>query len=168
VAHLCQSSKVPFAFQPLIAQAAAMAYWIFKCNPAKYRLEHRLADPNPTLTWRVSRYSDEIGPGDTAFIWITGSQVLRAVMRIDYKPTPMFEFESEQAYYSDRDFEKQVRVFGTLTHRKVNLSKNALRQIPDLKDLSLFHGFQTWTNFRVTDAEGEIIMRLIREAAKTS
>jgi len=27
-----------------------MAFWIFKCNPAKYRLAARLADPNPTLS----------------------------------------------------------------------------------------------------------------------
>ena len=51
-----------------------MAYWIFKCNPEKYRLADRLADPNPTtLTWTVSRHRDEIGPGDTVFPSETGS-----------------------------------------------------------------------------------------------
>jgi len=35
-----------------------MAFWIFKCNPEKYRLAERLADPNPTLTWTVSRYRE--------------------------------------------------------------------------------------------------------------
>jgi hypothetical protein len=28
----------------------AMAFWIFKCNPDKYRLADRLADPNPKIT----------------------------------------------------------------------------------------------------------------------
>jgi EVE domain len=49
-----------------------MAYWIFKYNPEKYRLDDRLADPNPEITWTVSRHRREIAPGDTIFIWQTG------------------------------------------------------------------------------------------------
>ncbi len=47
-----------------------MAFWIFKCNPDKYRLADRLADPNPTLTWTVSRFRHEINAGDTVFLWV--------------------------------------------------------------------------------------------------
>ena len=45
-----------------------MAFWIFKYNPEKYHLAERLADPNPDITWTVSRYRNQIAPGDTIFI----------------------------------------------------------------------------------------------------
>lgn len=58
-----------------------MAFWIFKYNPAVYRLAERLADPNPTITWLVSRFKEEINAGDTAFLWMTGrNRCMRAVM----------------------------------------------------------------------------------------
>jgi hypothetical protein len=41
-------------------RGSAMAYWIFKCNPERYRITDRMADPNPNLTWTVSRHRDEI------------------------------------------------------------------------------------------------------------
>jgi len=44
-----------------------MAFWIFKHNPEKYRLNERLADPNPTITWTVRRFRDEIGPAILSF-----------------------------------------------------------------------------------------------------
>ena len=59
-----------------------MAFWIFKCNPEKYRLSERLADATPAISWRVTKYHDEIGPGDTVFIWETGPERgIRAFMR---------------------------------------------------------------------------------------
>ncbi len=77
-----------------------MAFWIFKCNPEVYRVEDRLADPNPTLSWTVSRHREEIGAGDTVFLWITGrDRGIRAVMRIDQAPRMMAELESEQQYW---------------------------------------------------------------------
>ncbi len=61
-----------------------MAFWIFKCNPKKYRLAHRLADPNRAITWIVARYRREINPGDTIFIWETGlGPGIRAVLRAE-------------------------------------------------------------------------------------
>jgi hypothetical protein len=50
------------------AEGEVMAFWFFKCNPEQYRLAARLADPNPNTSWMVTRYRDEIGPGDTVFI----------------------------------------------------------------------------------------------------
>jgi predicted RNA-binding protein with PUA-like domain len=140
----------------------AMAFWIFKCNPEKYRLEDRLADPNPTLTWTVSRHPDEIEPGDTVFLWVTGShRGIRAVMRVDQAPRLLAELESEQPYWAERDTQEQWRVLGTLTHRFANLSHTILRSVPGLGDLSVFHGFQQMTNFPVTPEEGALLMRMI-------
>jgi predicted RNA-binding protein with PUA-like domain len=139
-----------------------MAFWIFKCNPEKYRLEDRLADPNPRLSWTVSRHRDEIESGDTVFLWVTGSdRGIRAVMRVDEAPALMAELESEQAYWAERDTQEQWRVLGTLTHRIANLSHTTLRNVAGLEDLSVFHGFQQMTNFPVTRDEGAILMRMI-------
>ena len=51
---------------------AAMAFWIFKCNPDKYSLRQRLTDPNPVITWSVNQHTDEIKTGDIAFLWEIG------------------------------------------------------------------------------------------------
>ena len=140
-----------------------MAFWIFKCNPEKYRLEDRLADPNPTLTWTVSRHRDEIElrrhslpVGNRC-----SNRGIRAVMRVDQAPGLLAELESEQPYWVDRDTQEQWRVLGTLTHRFVDLSHTALRNVPGLEELSVFHGFQQMTNFPVTPEEGAILMRMI-------
>jgi hypothetical protein len=139
-----------------------MAFWIFKCNPEKYRLAERLADPNPTLTWTVSRHQEEIGPGDTVFLWETGpNRGIRAVMRVEQAPRLMAELESEQTYWAERDTREQWRMLGSLTHRNVNLSHTDLRGVPGLENLSVFHGFQQHTNFPVTPAEGAILLRLV-------
>lgn len=140
----------------------AMAYWIFKCNPDKYRLADRLADPDPVLTWTVSRFRDAINAGDTVFLWVTGPERgIRAVIRLDEPPRLMAEMESEQMYWAERDTKQQFRVVGTLTDRDVNLSHTALREVAGLADLSVFRGFQQATNFPVTPAQGEILLQLI-------
>jgi predicted RNA-binding protein with PUA-like domain len=139
-----------------------MAFWIFKCNPEVYRLDDRLADPNPTISWTVSRHRDEIGPGDTVFLWVTGrSRGIRAVMRIDQPPREIAELESEQPYWAEHDTQEKWRAIGTLMHRDVNLSHADLRDVPGLEDLSVFQGFQQMTNFPVTPAQGAILLQLI-------
>jgi predicted RNA-binding protein with PUA-like domain len=139
-----------------------MAFWIFKCNPELYRLEDRLADPNPTISWTVSRHREEIGPGDTVFLWVTGSKRgIRAVMRVDNAPRMMAELESEQRYWARRDTEEKWRVVGPLTHRDVNLSHTDLRETPGLEELAVFQGFQQMTNFPVTPEQGAILQRLV-------
>ena len=50
-----------------------MSHWIFKANPEKYRIDERLKDVEPKISWRVTRYKDEIQKGDIAFIWRTGT-----------------------------------------------------------------------------------------------
>jgi hypothetical protein len=130
-----------------------MAYWIFTCNPNKYRLVDCLPDPNPTLIWNVSRFRDDIGPGDAVFLWVTGPpRGSRAVRRVDPASRFMAELVGEQAYWPERDTQEQRRVVGTLTHRDINLTHTALREVEGLEGLSVFHGFQRAANFPVTPA----------------
>jgi hypothetical protein len=139
-----------------------MAFLIFKCSPDNYRLSDRLAAPNPTVSWRVTRYRDEIGTGDTVFIWETGpNRGIRAVMRLDDSPRERPELETEQLYDIEPDTQTLWRVLGTLTHRDVNLSHATLREVPGLENLSMFHGWQQATNFPVTPEQGVILLRLV-------
>ncbi|MCI0456794.1 MAG: EVE domain-containing protein, partial [Gemmataceae bacterium] len=146
-----------------------MAFWIFKCSPAKYRLSDRLADPNPTVSWRVTRYHHEIGPDDTVFLGETGrNRGIRAVMRLDDSPRERPELETEQPYDIEPDTQTMWRVLGTLTHRDVKLSHATLREVPGLENLSVFHGWQQATNFPVTPEQGVILLRLVEEQAAAS
>jgi hypothetical protein len=138
-----------------------MAFWIFKYNPELYRLADRLADPNPDLTWTVSRYRNQIGPGDTIFVWETGrNRGIRAILRAEGVPQDMAELESEQPYWAQRDADVRCRVRATIIRRDVNLSHTELRTVTGLENLSVFHGFQQGTNFPVTLDEGAILLRL--------
>lgn len=139
-----------------------MAFWIFKCNPEKYRLEDRLGDPNPTLTWTVTRHREEMAVGDTVYLWVTGrDRGIRAILRVDTAPQLMRELDSEQGYWHEPDTEECWRVVGTLTNRAVNLRHDVLRETEGLENLSVFHGFQQQTNFPVTAAEGNILLRVV-------
>jgi predicted RNA-binding protein with PUA-like domain len=141
-----------------------MAFWIFKCDPNRYLLEDRLADQNTKITWTVSRFRDEIGHGDTVFLWVTGNERgIRAVIRVDEAPRLMAELESEQAYLKEHDTEERLRVVGTLTHRDVNLRLDELRKVKGLEQLSVFKGVKQGTNFPVTADQGAILLRLITE-----
>lgn len=141
-----------------------MPYWIFKCNPKKYSIARRSTDPNPEITWTVTRFRDEIGPGDTIFIWETGrNRAIRAVLRAESVPQEMLELTSEQSYWVEPDNTAQYRVLATITHRNVNLPNTLLRTVPELENLSLFHGFQQGTNFPVTHEQGAILLRLVEE-----
>jgi hypothetical protein len=142
-----------------------MAFWIFKCNPKHYRLSERLADPNPTISWRVTKHHNEIMSGDTAFIWETGpNRGIRAVMRVDKGPREIREIETEQPYNVRRDTAMKSRVLGTLTCRDLNLSAEMLRGVQGLENLSVLREnvFQQGTNFPVEDEEGIILLRLVR------
>jgi hypothetical protein len=126
-----------------------------------YHLAERLVDPNPELTWTVSRYRKQIGPGDTVFVWETGrNRGIRAILRAEGVPQDMAELETEQPYNVERDTAVRCRVRATIVRRDVNLSDTDLRSVPGLENLSVFQGFQQGTNFPVTPDEGAILLRL--------
>jgi len=138
-----------------------MSYWIFKCSPDDYRLDARLADPTPTISWRVTRYRDEITEGDMAFVWQTGpNRRFRALLHLDSDPQMIPEIKGEQKYNRVRDTETKFRVLATITQRQINLPHTLLRATPGLDGLSLFHGFQQGTNFRMTEKEARIVLKL--------
>lgn len=142
-----------------------MSYWIFKCDPKRYRLSDRMSDSLAEASWLVTRYKNEIAPGDTAFLMETGPhRCIRAVMRVDEGPQEMAELESEQTYWAERDTEARCRVRGTLTHR-TELPISELQSVDSLQNLTILNGFQQGTNFRITEEEGRIILSMIERGS---
>lgn len=138
------------------------SYWIFKLNPDLYRLDDRLNDPDNHTTWQVTRYRDEIRIGDMAFIWRAGPpRGLCAVIKIDSDPELMDEIPIEKKYYIALKDEPKIRVRGHYTSRFKLISKQEIKQVPGLENLSVFHGYQSATNFRGTQEEGAILEELI-------
>ena len=83
-------------------------------------------------------------------------------MKIDSDPEDTEELETEQKYNVERDNEIMMRVEGTLTHRFNCISQRVLRNMRGLENLSVFSGFQQTTNFKVTDEEGKILLKLAK------
>lgn len=72
----------------------------------------------------------------------------------------MPELESEQKYNVAAEVDEQCRIIATLSARGMNLPHTLLRATPGLEGLSVFHGFQQGTNFRMTEAEAKIVFSL--------
>ena len=141
-----------------------MKYWILKCNPDYYRLDERLADPEPRITWSISRYRDDVHAYDMAFIWETGKRRgIRATIRIDSEPQEMPELESEVKYQTTPDTSLAWRVYATILLRDLHVSADKLRAVPGLEALSVFHGYRQSTVYPVSDDEAAILLRLIED-----
>ena len=142
-----------------------MKYWSFQCNPKLYRIDDRLNDPNPMITWKVTRYKDEIKDGDTAFIWKTDDdRGIVGLMRLQSDPQSMEEIPTELPYYiGGYQKGKQMMVLGEFVARKT-IPARELQNVEGLMGLSAFlppyHGNQG-TNFRVTPEEGQLLMELL-------
>lgn len=140
-----------------------MNYWIFKCNPNKYKIDDRLEDPEEIITWQITRYKEDIAPGDLAFIWKTGSERgICAVIEIESSSISMKELDHENKFNAEADDKECFRVLARLKHRFPTISHHILKQFKELKNLSVFHGFQQTTNFSVTMEEGQFILSLIK------
>jgi predicted RNA-binding protein with PUA-like domain len=133
-----------------------MNYWIFKANPELYDVDKQIKMGNPPGWWKVSRYRNEMKAGDKGFLWRTGAS-RGIIAAVDLLSEPYFvPFISSEPYISEK-YKVEMRV---TAHFPV-LDADFLKTIPGLENMSTFHGYQAATNFKVTQAEGEIIMKLI-------
>jgi hypothetical protein len=144
-----------------------MNYWIFKCNRELYDLDGRLNDPEPSITWAVTRYKNEIQAGDIVFIWQVGDdRGIRAVMQIDRSPAVLPEPEVEQRYAKEAEGPQSLRAVGTLIRRDLDLTQDEVEEElreAGIERFSLTQGVQQGTNFRLSVAEGEALLRLVGE-----
>ncbi len=145
-----------------------MNYWIFKSSPKKYKIDLRLQNQERKTTWLVSRYQQEIKAGDVAFIWKTGDfRGICAIIKIESNPKEREELKHELKYYIDLDPGSVCRVLATFNSAFQTISYKKIKKMPGLEELSMFHGYQKGTNFRVTKKEGKILMSMIDELNPT-
>ncbi len=145
-----------------------MNHWIFQANPDRYRLQDRLCNPNPEISWRTSRYRDEIFPGDRAYVWQSGkNRGLCATLKVETAPEEMHELSSELRYATDRQIAAPCwRVLATIESRFPIIPAAELRATPGLESLSIFGGFLQATNFRLTPQESKILDAIISAKLK--
>ena len=144
-----------------------MNYWIFKANPDKYRIDDRLLNPYPHMTWAVTRYPDRIKQGDIVFIWRGGTpRGICALMEIDacpYDPSPEdlndgFEIPAGSVELGPDHWAK-----GHIIQRFALVEASVIKKIPGLELFSFFSAFQQAINFTITRPEASILLEYIEE-----
>lgn len=150
-----------------------MNYWIFKANPAHYRIEDRLRDPNPNIVWAITKFYDKILPGDIVFVWRAGTIRgdapfgICAVMEILTNPFEPIISELLDGY--------QIMTNMTSTNSSSQWAKcrihlrfpiiesSEIKKIPGLEQFSFFKAFQQATNFTVSPQEGAILLKYVEK-----
>jgi len=137
-----------------------MQYWIFKCNQDRYDLEARLQDPNPTITWNVTRYQKKIKKGDIVMLWVSGKNPgIKATFKIDTLPIEMAEIESEKSYWKEEDEPIRDRVIGTLRKKRGFVPISDIKLIALLRKMSIF-GYSGATNYLITEDQGKVLLKM--------
>ncbi|MCX6064196.1 MAG: EVE domain-containing protein [Chloroflexi bacterium] len=145
-----------------------MNYWVFKANSEHYRIDERLLDPAPQITWAVTRYHERIQQGDTVFIWRTGTpRGICAVMVIDLFPYEPEDIDLHDGYEIVTGANSTVSAphwaKGTFIRRFPVIETNIIKKIPGLELFSFFAAFQQAVNFSITRPEGSILLEFIEK-----
>ncbi len=146
--YLAQAVGKPVP-EPDYLLAPGQQVWLFQANPQRYNLaqglrRHRLSD------WQVTRYKDEIRPGDLVLLWKAGeNRGLYGIGRV----------VSERYQRPDGDEVVDVEYLGWL---REPLLAEALQQHPVLSQMHILRAPQG-TNFRVTEEEWEALRPMITD-----
>jgi hypothetical protein len=123
--------------------AVASGYWIFQTRPGRHVVE---AEPGLREDWLVTRFADEIKPGDTVYLCRRDSE--EAIFASATVTSDKFGGNRVVLRY-DRRYERP-------------LTRAQLRADPLLADLELFHAPEE-SNFRLTREQVEALNRLLGE-----
>ena len=136
-----------------------MAFYVFRCNPKKYDLAGRLADPEPVQTWTARQHAKRIAGGDTAFLWQTGDdRGFRGIMRVEEPASVRPEVEHELKYWREGEAVEEARVVGRLVNRDSRLTDKQIEDSPELADLVRRVTHFMGTNLSLTDGEGQMLL----------
>lgn len=137
--------------------------WIFQGDPKRYDFSKGLLENK--IHWLVNQHKDSIKKGHYGLIWMSGKQAgIYALAKIESDPQLIEEFEYEKKYWFNPEEEEEKAVRVELTIFKRFLDKPILRETimktSGLGALSILRAPQR-TNFPVTDAEWEIISKML-------
>jgi|SRR5215469_1808733 len=157
--HTREGAKSESVFERQEAPAA----WIFQASPEFSDVRSAVRSLDEPV-WLVRQFKDEIKPGDTAYIWLSGgcggilgmAEVLEAP-RIQPEPPGQIRFIRKTEKFAG----DQVRVKLRLLKRLKPLIPRAyLQSRAELSKLSILH-CPRGTNFRVNRQEAEILKGLV-------
>lgn len=146
--------------------------WIFQANPNRYDIFNALSDPElDKQSWQVKRYKNEIQRGDIALIWMSGSRKeagIYAIAEIVSDPLIMADFPAEEKYWVNEEDEgkkKRLKVIVSIKQNLVNnpVLRDELKNIKELKNLSILKKCPRGTNFKVEKAEWHVIKKIMEE-----
>lgn len=140
-----------------------MTAWIFQCNPTTFDLEAYLESSPGAITWLVKKYTTDIRPGDTVYLWrsqgkgknhsqagvVASAEVISNVSIIPGEP------ESEPYWLVKTENTEQLRVWLKITRvakSKEILKRDWLREDACLKNMLILRQ-PAGTNFKLTPAE---------------
>ena len=139
--------------------------WIFQCNPELYNIRGALKGLKSD-TSLVSKYQDEILPGDRIYLWESGKEagIVGLGEVVDKPSSRMAPPESVQFQVDSEKFKgERVRALVRFLERfDSTISRNQILAIPALSNLSILKQAQG-TNFAVTPAEAEVIEDLLSQ-----
>lgn len=119
-----------------------MQTWIFQCNPDQFDIDAYLASRPVRFVWLVTRYAEDMRPGDRVFVWKTGTDAgIIAEAEITGTPEPLAE-ELEALPYWRTNLEKRndvvprtrMRLLRVAGSREI-LRRDWCREDPVLRDL---------------------------------
>jgi hypothetical protein len=141
-----------------------MAYWLFQGNPKYYRVLEAIKELE-AIPWLVTRYANNIAPGDGVIIWLSGSQGGIYATAEVVEPAQFLTEIPDKKYWVDstRALGKQQAII-KFTNKFVEspLLKNQLQEDSVLKNLLVLRAPNS-TNFKVSLEEWEQVQKLIQE-----
>jgi hypothetical protein len=158
-----QHSREGAKSESVFERQEAPAAWIFQASPEFSDVRSAVRSLDEPV-WLVRQFKDEIKPGDTVYIWLSGgcggilgmAEVLEAP-RIQSEPPGQIRFIRKTEKFAG----DQVRVKLRLLKRLKPLIPRAyLQSRAELSKLSILH-CPRGTNFQVNRQEAEILKSLV-------
>ncbi|MFZ1752369.1 MAG: EVE domain-containing protein [Caldilineaceae bacterium] len=155
---------LPYPIHEQTIEEGLESIWLFQANPRYYDLATELQAINvgDSDSWVVTRYREEMQPGDIVLIWQSGRQAgLYAIGQLTDEPEPVEERASEQEIadrpYLAADWRVTFRYTQLLEQP---LLRSSLKNHPILGTMQVIQSPQA-SNFRVSAAEWAAIRSLL-------
>ncbi|MDZ7704394.1 MAG: AAA family ATPase [Trueperaceae bacterium] len=132
--------------------------WIFQANPkiVDFARRSKTLNVGDVDDWSVTRYKDDIRPGDCVMIWQSGEHA--GIYAVGEISSDVYTLDQPDLYTKNG---QRTAVDFRFTHiPQPPILKDELRDHPVLKDLSILKAPQG-TNFRVTERERQALFDLM-------
>jgi hypothetical protein len=127
-----------------------VSHWIFQNTLDHWDLRVRLIE-GLAGSYKVSRYRDQMAPGDTVFFWLAGPAAIRGIYGWGTLTSLPYFHRQRQEDVVDMKYEKRLRD---------PLLATEMRPMRELQSLSILR-FHQGSNFAVSLLEARAIARLI-------